>query len=116
MTQVAGELITDWSEAATKASLWWRFDDPARPFYDYSGSVPPHDGACLKGSGSASTDCTADTNGHFGRALKLTGTSYVWAAAGVGATGYAVSLWFKTTVGGPLFVGEVASKRYSVTD
>ena len=116
MTQVAGALITDWSEAATKASLWLRFDDPARPFYDYSGSVPPHDGACQSGSGSPSTGCTLDTNGHFGSALKLTGSSYVWSAAGVGATGYAASLWFKSTTGGLLFTGEPASKRYSLAD
>ena len=116
MTQVAGALIADWSEAATKAGLWLRFDDPARPFYDYSGSVPPHDGACLTGSGTSSTGCTLDANGHFGSALKLTGSSYVWSAAGVGATGYAVSLWFKTTTGGPLFIGETAGKRYSVSD
>ena len=67
----------------------------------------------LHGGLGSAPDCAMDTSGRFGSALKLGGTSYVLSYAGAPATGYAVSLWFKTTTGGKLFAGENAGNRLS---
>jgi hypothetical protein len=56
LTQVAGALITDWTEPAHGARLWLPFDDNEAFLADRSGSLPSHDGACpngrLAGAGS----------------------------------------------------------------
>ena len=110
VTQVAAALITDWEEIACSARLYLPFDDKTKLLGDRSASVPPHDAVCLAaGTGAPSTDCQLDPSGKYANAVKLTGTSYVRSDALATKTGYAASMWFKTTAAGPLFKLESAA-------
>ena len=97
VTQVAGATISDWAGAAGGMILWLPFNDPARPFFDRSGNLPPHDGACFQGRGEPGTGCTVDTTGYYGSGIALDGYSFVGSTAEPPQLGGTVSLWFKTT-------------------
>ncbi len=49
-TQVAGAYVIDWAELAKNALGWLPFEDAAgsTTFADRSGSIPPHDGTCVR--------------------------------------------------------------------
>ena len=107
LTQVAGALIADLSVEAHDASLWLRFDDPEGSivFADSSGRVPAHDGVCH------GTCPLQPADGRVGGALHLAGSGWVHSDAPASGTGYGVSLWFKTTEGGKLFVVKSADQQ-----
>ncbi|NOZ06931.1 MAG: hypothetical protein GXP41_11385, partial [Chloroflexi bacterium] len=101
-TQVAGALITNWSELAGKAKLWLPFEDPIG--MDRSGSIPPHDATCVGRCNSV--------DGIFGDALALNGLGYMVFDAATSNTDYALSLWFKTDQSnGVLFAEDKALGR-----
>jgi hypothetical protein len=107
LTQVAGALIADLTVEADDATLWLPFDDPAGStvFADHSGQVPAHDGRCVG-------DCPLQpADGRVGGALDFNGSGYVHSDATIPATGYAVSLWFRTAQGGELFFVESPDHR-----
>ena len=98
ITQVAGALIENLAIESNEAALWLRFDDATAPFADWSGSLPPHDGACFDGNGASATACAQDAaGGRIGGGLKLAGTGYVEVPLNVSEGAYALALWFKTT-------------------
>jgi subtilisin-like proprotein convertase family protein len=105
LTQVAGALITDWGASADSAALWLPFEDPvgSTTFLDRSGAIPVHNGTCV---GSACTLVKSD--GRYGGALQLNGSSYVTSAYDPSETNYTLSLWFKTAQaeGGLFSVGD----------
>ena len=97
LTQVAGALITDWSELAGGARLWLPFEEPLGQ--DRSGSIPPHDGTCVG-------TCTSAT-GKFGSSLRLDGSGYMTSDLRLSTDAYALSLWFKSGLAnGTLFAEE----------
>lgn len=94
LTQVAGALITDWSELSGGATLWLPFDEPAggTTWADRSGNHPPHDATCASVVGCT----TVPTGGRYGGALDLS-HGYVRSEIGISPQNYAVSFWFKNT-------------------
>jgi len=88
LTQVAGALITDWSELAGEdVQLWLPFEDPIT--LDQSGNIPSHDGTCVG-------TCTGQS-GVYGDALRLTGSNYMASDYDPSESAYGLSLWFKTS-------------------
>ena len=115
VNQVAGATISDWSSTAGGMVLFLPFNDPNAPFFDRSGSLPPHDGICFYARGVTPWDgCMLDANGAYGNGLRLDGGSYLESAAQPPQLGGTVALWFKTTSAGKhdLVITPVATGAY----
>ncbi|MCP4538326.1 MAG: tandem-95 repeat protein [Chloroflexi bacterium] len=107
LTQVAGALITDWSEVSGHADLWMPFEDPIT--MDRSGSQPSHDGICV--------GTCQSLPGLYGDAMRLYGNSYMTSDFDPSEINYAVSLWFRTgQADGGLFSAGERGVQVSVED
>ena len=97
LTQTAGALISDWTELAADADLWYPFEDAstATTFSDRSGAIPAYDGTCTDATPGVGCVPVKD-DGIYGGGLRFDGTARIAADFDPSDSAFAISLWFKT--------------------